>query len=328
MDVFYVLSGFLITSLLLGELDRRQSISLRSFYARRALRLFPGLAVLLVVITIASLVWPDRSWSHLTLIGLPWVVFYAGNWYVVLYGGGAPLGAIGQCWSLGIEEQFYLVWPVILVALAKRFTNRVRVAQGLLVVAGVEVVYRFVAIGWLGWSARGRVYFGTDTHADGLMLGCALAFYLSSASGQKLSERALRVIAAGAAAATVGLVVCLLRFSYVNSASVWLGVPLACVCTSLIVANLVTRPLPVLSLLLGCRPAVWAGKRSYGLYLWQATITMMLSGIDFGISYNKVAGLEVIATFGIAALSYRFVEAPFLRRKREYERTALVVEAG
>ncbi|MDQ2724135.1 MAG: acyltransferase [Actinomycetota bacterium] len=321
VDVFYVLSGFLITHLLVAEVDKRGRISLRSFYARRALRLFPALALLLVVSVTASLVFTDRFWSRLTLVGLPWVLLYVGNWYVVTHATFAPLGLVGQVWSLGVEEQFYLLWPVILIGIVHRFTNRLRIAQVLAVVALGEMVYRFAAIEVLHWSARDRIFFGSDTHSDGLVLGCALAFYLSSRHGRALSIRARRWLTATTIVAVVALLLAVLRLSFVAASSVWFGIPVAVVCTVVIVFNQLTHPLPVLSHVLGSRPAVWVGKRSYGLYLWQATITMGLSGLHWGgLGSGEVALIQIAMTFGVAALSYRFVELPFLRRKRAFAR--------
>ncbi len=327
LDVFYVLSGYLITSLLLAELDKRGRISLRSFYARRALRLFPALGVLLVVVLVAALVERNQYWSHLTLVGLPWVLLYAGNWYVVFYGAFAPLGAIGQTWSLGVEEQFYVLWPILLIFVTRRFANRARIAGILLGVAGAVMIYRFGAIEFLGWVARDRIYFGSDTHCDGLIVGCALAFYLSSRPSQApFSERAHRVIAVGAVIGTVGLIAMIMGLNYVKPFSVWFGISAAGLCTAAMVLNLVTRPLPGLSHILSLRPIVWIGKRSYGMYLWQSTVTVLFNGMaGLGLGRGSAGLVEILVTFVIAGVSYRFVEMPFLRRKRAFSRTKPVV---
>lgn len=324
LDVFYVLSGYLITSLLLSELDKRGAISVRSFYARRALRLFPALAVLLIVAVAASLIERHQYWSHLTLVGLPWVLLYVGNWYVVLHPVFAPLGAIGQTWSLGVEEQFYLLWPILLILITRRFANRTRIAQVLLGVAGAVMVYRWAVIHFLGWVPRDRVYFGSDTHCDGLILGCALAFYLASRrTGRPFSERAQRCMAAAAVVGTVGMVVMMMGLSFVKPFSVWFGISATGLCATALVLNLVTRPLPVLSHILSWRPVVWVGKRSYGMYLWQSTVTVLFGSTGLSTGLNRqVSGIAQVAiTFVIAGLSYRFVEMPFLRRKRRFERT-------
>lgn len=326
LDVFYVLSGFLITTLLLGERQRTGAVSLPRFYARRALRLFPALAVLLVVAAVSAAIWTSQSWSRPTLLGLPWVIFYVGNWNVIAFGSYYPLGALGHTWSLAVEEQFYLLWPLILLLILRRCRNFRRVAAGLLAVAGAEMVYRFAAIHWLHWMARDRIYFGTDTHSDGLIVGCALAFYVMSLGDRRiLPDRLHRSLAGATVVSVVGLVLLVMRESYVVPRSVWFGTSAAVVCTAIIVLNLVTRPLPPLAWLLECKPAVWLGKRSYGIYLWQNTITFLTLGIRHpGIGFNQWEALRIVATLVVAAASYRFVELPFLRRKRDFERVRLV----
>jgi peptidoglycan/LPS O-acetylase OafA/YrhL len=324
LDIFYVLSGFLITSLLLGELDKRGRVSLPAFYARRALRLFPALAVLLLVAGLAAAIWSGQSWSHPTLLGLPWVLLYVGNWNVVLYGGTAPLGALGQTWSLSVEEQFYLLWPLIMLAVVRRFTNRVHIAYALVGLALAEMLYRYLAIEVLGWAARDRIYFGTDTHSDGLLLGCALAFYLSSRQGREFSDRFARRLDVATIVASVALILLVMRMTYVAASGVWFGISAATLCTSIIVLNLVTRPYRPLQLVLELRPLQWVGKRAYGLYLWQDTVFYLASGINrHGLGDNAYHLVLFVVPFGFAALSYRFVEQPFLRRKRTFEKVHL-----
>ncbi|HWG72573.1 MAG TPA: acyltransferase [Acidimicrobiales bacterium] len=329
LDIFYVLSGFLITSLLLAESDRCGSVNLRSFYARRALRLFPALAILLLAAGVGAAVWSSQPWSKPTLLGLPWVILYVGNWNVIFYGGAIPLGALGQTWSLGVEEQFYLIWPLILLVVLRRFTNRLRIAAVLMAIAIGEMLYRFVAVEALHWVARDRCYFGTDTHSDGLLVGCSLAFFIAAQRGRPpLSERFHRIVAWLTAFSVIALVLLIMRESYVAPSAVWFGISAAVLCTGVIVLNLVTRPLPVLAWVLESRPVVWVGKRSYGIYLWQNTFAFFTSGISHpGIGFNEWQAIRFLVPIAIAAVSYRFVERPFLRRKRSFERTKLVPSA-
>ncbi len=325
LDIFYVLSGFLITSLLLGEADRRGSVSLRNFYARRAFRLFPALAILLLVAGIVAAFWTSQPWSRPTLDGLPWVILYAGNWNVVLNGGATPLGALGHTWSLAVEEQFYILWPLILLLVLRRFANRMRIAVALLTVAVGEMLYRYVAIVSFHWVARDRIFFGTDTHSDGLILGCALAFFIAAQRGRPpFTERFHRTVSIATLFSVVALILLVMRESYVVASAVWFGISAAVLCTGVIVLNLVTRPLPLLAWVLESRPVVWIGKRTYGIYLWQNTIFFFSTGISHrGIGINEWRALQIVVPIGIAGLSYRFVELPFLRRKRAFERTKL-----
>jgi peptidoglycan/LPS O-acetylase OafA/YrhL len=135
VDVFFVLSGFLITSLLLGEWGARAAVSLRDFYARRALRLFPALAAVIVLCSIAVLtVARLRLYRHTTLYGLPWVIFYVGNWHDVLTGDPLGLGLLSHTWSLAMEEQFYILWPTCFLLILKWAKNKLHIGFGLFAV--------------------------------------------------------------------------------------------------------------------------------------------------------------------------------------------------
>jgi len=320
VDMFFVLSGFLITSILLTEVRRWGRVSVRAFYIRRALRLFPALAVLLVVAGIVAAIFTDQYWSRPTLLGLPWVVLYLANWNAVLYGGRLPLGAIGHTWSLAVEEQFYVLWPLILTLVVARFKNRSRVALVLVVVAVAEMAYRYLALEHLGFGFQ-RVYFGTDTSSDGLLLGCALAFYLDGRSWRPFSPRVARAVDAAAVGAVVALVLLVMRMPVFSDGGIWFGVSAAVICTTVIVLNLVTRPFPALASLLGSPPLVWVGKRSYGIYLWVTAAIYLVQPLGtHGLGIYPYNALVLLAGVAMAALSYRFVELPFLRLKGRFER--------
>ena len=175
VTMFFTLSGFLITSILLREADHTGSIHLPSFFMRRLLRLVPGLTVLCAVVWL---------WATATDLGdrtsaaVPWVVLYAGNWERVLNGWGS-LGALEHAWSLGVEEQFYLVWPLCVLgvgALLRPANRAVGVLVASLLGAAASLVWRLHL-----WSdadptqSAARLYNGTDAVADQLLLGCALA---------------------------------------------------------------------------------------------------------------------------------------------------------
>ncbi len=176
VDVFFVLSGFLITSLLLVEHDRRDKIDLRSFWMRRALRLYPALIVAIAgALFLAWLKMPvfgatNRSFLE-TLKAVPFTLFYTMN--IPRAAGWSGGGMLGHAWSLAIEEQFYLIWPVVAVALLKRRRGAVRMAQIAVVGAVVSAALR------AGMDAAGvrseLLYNATFSHIDGVLAGCALA---------------------------------------------------------------------------------------------------------------------------------------------------------
>jgi len=212
VDIFFVLSGFLITTLLIQEWDRTGGISLRHFYARRALRLLPALALVLVAAAVVAVVAPavgyessflapettEMRWSS---IGV--VLLYAANWASIYPPStGFTLGALGHTWSLAIEEQFYLVWPIALRFLLRRGLGRRQIAalagMGILVSAFVR------ALVWQSTGSWIRAYVGSDVRADALLTGCAVGL-LATAGLLPRSRRGRQALAGGAAIAAVGL---------------------------------------------------------------------------------------------------------------------------
>ena len=196
LDIFFVLSGFLITSLLLEEWSLTGRIDRRAFYGRRARRLLPALFATLAGFGVLKLVMPgiDHGWPFVPRALA--ILFYAGNWVVVEFGERA-LGALNQTWSLAVEEQFYIVWPLVFVAC---FRRRWRPEKVLLLLVGLSaagaawraflftVPHRSIPFGPYGYST----YWRSDTHADGLALGCALAVALAIPRARQILEKACR----------------------------------------------------------------------------------------------------------------------------------------
>lgn len=332
VDVFFVLSGFLITSLLLTEWDARGGrVSFRDFYARRVLRLFPALGCVLVttllVVAVLALTGrhADRAFAWTTLSAVPWVIGFVGNWARAL----APhapigtLGALGQTWSLAVEEQFYLVWPALFVLLLRRRIRRDRLALALILLAVAEMIYR-------AWMAnRGislaRIYYATDSHSDGLLVGCALAFWLVKGPGTgDAAGRIAKPMTWLAAASLAAL------FVVGRRAGAPVETSAAVLATGVLTAAIVTGGAPpALLRVLSARAVVRMGRRSYGLYLWQylmLAVTEELCARYAGLSpagpwpgrlifATAMAG-GVVASFVLAELSYVRVELPALRLKR------------
>lgn len=323
VDIFFVLSGFLITSLLLGELNRNGRIDLKAFWSRRGLRILPALLVLLLGVGIALLVLHGEDWEHPTRLGFLWVLFYVGNWNSALYGGRAPLGALGHTWSLSVEEQFYLLWPIVFVLVTRRFHDRRKVAYGLAAATAAEWLYRFVAVKdhW----ALGRIYFSTDLHSDGLVLGCALAFWVASRHDRPLTHAQGRALDAATLASIVVMAAMIQREGlFVRASGAWAAIPLAGVCTAVVVADMVLHPQPAVSAFLRLRPLGWLGLRSYSMYLWVTAIEDMMHGMwvhQIGLyGYNA---LLIAMGLVAATISYRFVEMPFLRLKKRFNRAPI-----
>ncbi len=310
VDVFFVISGYLITSLLVQESDEHAGlVNLQRFYARRALRLFPALGAAAAVALVLSPL-ADAPTAHETLTGIGWIAIYAGNW-VRAFDPNA-LGTLGHTWSLAIEEQYYLVWPAVFVVLDRKGVARARLAQVLLGLAVLEMSYRELLV--RDGASLARIFFGTDTHCAGLLVGCAVAYGLASqARRAPLAPRALAIATWGGAAALVALLL-LANDGLRSSVATY---PAVTVASAALLVGLVGGGAPLLGRLLGARPAVWVGRRSYGLYLWHYVVYVALPW--HAAATTAVGELAMVAvSFAVAALSYRFVELPALRVKKRF----------
>jgi peptidoglycan/LPS O-acetylase OafA/YrhL len=290
VDLFFVLSGFLITTLLLEEHDRTGLVSLRAFYIRRARRLLPALgAVLVLIAVVGPMFYSPGLVASIVASGL-----YAAN-IVRGFGHSDFLAATpaAHLWSLAQEEQFYVVWPIALLALRRRLTER-RVMTLLAAGFVALVLYRAALAGaGAGWH---RLYYAPDTHMDGLVLGCFLAY----ARRRGLTVSALTGCVAGA------LIVA--AFILGEQTVRWSagGLPVVeLAAAALVLAAL--SPGPVRAVL-SARPLVWIGALSYSLYLWQIP-AMWLTGWD-----DRWGALALTVVFTL--ISYYVIERPF-RRPRQ-----------
>jgi peptidoglycan/LPS O-acetylase OafA/YrhL len=342
VDAFFVLSGFLITTLLLQEHARFGRVSLRHFYARRALRLLPALAVVLLIAVFLHFTLPTGDPNRPETGGLLGVLFYVANW-VNTYRPKA-LGITADTWSLAIEEQFYLVWPIILVFLLRR---RVRTGA----IAVITALGAVASAAWCAWYwydrlggrapndfvafVRGlgrfdvwnRVYFGSDTRASTLLVGSLTAIVVFA-----LLPRLGPGVRAWFTVAVVGaLVVCALIVSSARVAlSGWLpewGFLTFSVSTAVVVAGLVVVPRGVLARAFAITPLAWLCRRSYAVYLYHQLVFMYLRRSRVHLVPELSFVFQLVVILGVAELSHRLVEAPMLRRKRRFE-PALSVDSA
>jgi peptidoglycan/LPS O-acetylase OafA/YrhL len=310
VDVFFVLSGFLITALLLKEWDQKGSIALRSFYARRALRLLPALFVLMAVILLVPGVFysSQRPWWDAMIAAA-----YATNW-VRAFGGDVEF--FGHTWSLTIEEQFYVIWPLLLVGLLRLGVRRRVILLVVLVAIAVPTVLRVDL--WEGPVSVKRLYYGLDTRFDSLLLGCLVAF-LASWNVIPRSERALKMIRLAAAVAAVVLVVLIANATEESQLTYFgLGV-IACASVAVLLVHLIYCPSRLSDLILANRPMVWVGRISYGLYLWHDPIFFgMLNPTRMGkvgVTGVGLMAVRFVAAFVAATVSFYLLERPLLRIK-------------
>jgi Predicted acyltransferases len=299
VNLFFTLSGYLITTLLIEEWRSTGRISLRAFYVRRLLRLAPVMLVVLGVTLALAAVHGELGKAIVgDAIG---ALTYSANWLAIA---GVEPYRLGVQWSLAIEEQFYLVWPavVIVMVVASRVSlSKLAAAAGLLAIG--SAAFRFFAY----HAIPGDVYYlSTVTRADSILVGCALA----------CAPRAWLDVAATGRRVALALVAVLVAWTWVRWEALSLGLVVADLAGIMLVAGAVTTS----SRILGWRPLVALGRISYGLYLWHALILLELRalGVDpLATSIATVGGGVVVAW-----ASYRWLESPFLRLKSRLRRAA------
>jgi peptidoglycan/LPS O-acetylase OafA/YrhL len=289
VTIFFVLSGFLITRNLLGEHARTGRLNLRDFYVRRAARLGPALLLFLATCAILFHV------AGMSLMPIAASALYTANIAMVV---GVPMGVLEHMWSLSLEEQFYVLWPLVLLFLIRKRRPAVIAAA---LAGGIVLVTGFRLTLTLGGAPESRMIFGPDTRADALMIGCLLAFVI-----ERLTTRSV------ARAAAVGAIVLggALPWGSIGS---WTLLPVALASAGVIAwaAGAGSRG-PAFGLLCST-PMVGLGKISYGVYLWHLPVVRLM-GQDLHPVGQLALGLGL--SIALAWVSWRFVEMPVLDRVR------------
>jgi peptidoglycan/LPS O-acetylase OafA/YrhL len=319
VEVFFVISGYLITSLLLVEWLRNDTNNHKAFWVRRARRLLPAVFLLLGVVALWSVFFLRDTLYRLGGDILS-ASAYVTNWFFIVRNdsyfeafGRPPL--LRHLWSLSLEEQFYVVWPVLFsigLALLGGSTKHATIRRfRWMVIVGVIGSTAWMAFLFVPFEDPSRVYYGTDTRAAGILIGIALATFwmpwkLSSAVSSRYSL-VLKLVGWGSLA---GLIVVLWRF---NEFSTWLyrgGFAFTSLLTAGVIA-VVASPVGGFGKLLANPVMDWIGKRSYGIYLWHWPIFVITRpGVDVPWNSSVTFALRLALTFGIAELSYRYVENP------------------
>jgi peptidoglycan/LPS O-acetylase OafA/YrhL len=328
LDIFYVLSGYLITGLLVSEYRKRSAIKLSAFWLRRARRLLPALLIVLVAVTLlvrfvsAPGLYIDFRWSALSAL------FYFSNWfqiasssnYFVATGAVSPLT---HTWSLAVEEQFYLVWPLVVLAvmsLSRTFRRGIRV---LLVVSVVGAVASAVEMALLynPTANTTRLYFGTDTHAQSILVGSVLACAMTIIQMRRGHE-GMAPAARSAAARTVLVLLGLaglagtltLTYTLVGTDAIDYrgGFMLSALSAAAIITAAVCVPSGVIARGLSLGPLIWLGTISYGAYLWHYPVFVYIDSAQTGLRGFWLLALRFACTIALAAASYYLVERPVM----------------
>ena len=308
VEVFFVISGYLITSLLLAEWTTTGRVDLPGFWLRRARRLLPALfALLLVVVAFAVVFLPDEvaGLRGDTVSGM----LYVNNWYQIFSHksyfecAGRP-SLLRHLWSLAVEEQFYLIWPLFFCLLMRR----PRMALGVVLAVAVAAA-GWMAVQYIPDTDPSRIYYGTDTRASGILIGTALAFLrLRVPATAATCGRAWHV--AGVIALAV-LILCLLRINEFQAFIYCGGFVLASLATAVLIAVSVHAPATRVSRLFAGPLLRWIGVRSYGIYLWHFPVFMVTRPqLDLPLRGAALLALRLTITILIAAVSYRLLELP------------------
>ncbi len=313
VGVFFVLSGYLITDILVSQWDRLGRIKFKEFWSRRARRLLPALLVMIVLVVGWVTLYDPSQLSALRSDVLA-ALFYVSNWWYIFhhvpyfarYGQPSPLTHL---WSLAVEEQFYLIWPLILW-LGLRFLPK------RWILLSVTLLLTLGSAGLMAWlyhpgSDPSRVYYGTDTRAFSLLIGAALALVWPSRRLLPVVSPKVRWsldVCGGLGLLTIGWMIW--QTNQYQPSLYRGGMLVLAIATAGVVAAL-AHPASRLSRILGFKPLRWIGVRSYGIYLWHYPVIVLTSPTvnTNGVNPER-AVLQVGASIGLAALSWRFIEEP------------------
>lgn len=317
VDLFFVISGYVITRLILDSIESANGLDIKKFYAARIRRLFPGLVVLLIVTSVMiALFAPDAIRRFIQ--DVPYVLSGTNNWHLVALQqdyfqaiGRPPL--LQHTWSLAVEFQFYLIWPIILLFIWRRFGKRV-VRRAALVIATFSGTALFLFSLQADNATAGRIshiYFGTDTHSLGLFLGSALAVsWIPRNLTPNISQRAQDFVDGIGVFGFIGLLCIFLFIDQENATLYQIAFPLAALfgCATLVS---IVHPASRFSPILSNRVFLWIGQRSYGIYLWHWVVFQVTRpGADLTGNLPALNIARVLIVLALADISLRAIEIP------------------
>jgi peptidoglycan/LPS O-acetylase OafA/YrhL len=330
VDVFFVLSGYLITSLLLREWQGSGGIALRAFWARRARRLLPALFLMLGVVGVVAVVLPKVLGSPGLLGDTVATVGYVANWHLIAvhtdyFAIAANPSPLLPTWSLAIEEQFYLIWPLVLLALVGGFRRRrprhAGEANGknrLVVVAGVAATGALASallmafLTPVGAASVNRSYYGSDTRAQGLLIGAALAA-LCLWWGPVRTARGRRLLWLAGVVGAAGIVIMWRTVTEGSALTFHGGFALLGLCTAAVVACVSLIPRHPLATVLSVQPLPYLGRISYGMYLWYWPVLLVMTSDRTHLTGLSLLAGRLVAIVAISAASFHLIETPVRR---------------
>jgi peptidoglycan/LPS O-acetylase OafA/YrhL len=311
VDAFFVISGYLITSLLLNEQHRHGAIELAAFWGRRARRLLPAVLLLVLGIALYSVTWANPAQLG-SLRSDGWATLcYVANWHFIaskqsyfdLFSAPSPLR---HMWSLAIEEQFYLVWPLVVFA-ALRISKGRRSLLTVITVVGIAASTIWMSV-YFDVTDPSRTYYGTDTRAHSLLVGCLLAILMERIG--TIGERARVPLQCAGLVAAVGVVAAASAVSDRNEAMYHGGFLLFAIGVAVVIAAAVQTTWSPVRTLLSPAPVRWVGRISYGLYLWHWPAIVILTPARVHAHGQVLTLVQVVATFAVSSLSFYLIERP------------------
>jgi peptidoglycan/LPS O-acetylase OafA/YrhL len=318
VDLFFVISGYVITRLLLDSIQRSGGLDLRAFYKSRVRRLLPPLVFMIVTTTLFIGVWAPDTIKRL-LIDTPFALTGFMNWWLVFRQqdyfeaiGRPPL--LQHTWSLGVEAQFYFIWPLILLLVLRQLGRKIIPAAALVIAiaSGIALLVVSLSIDANSSQTVSHVYFGTDTHSIGLFLGAALAVnWIPQNLKVDIAKRAQDVIDGIGVFGFLGILSCFLFIDESNPTLYKIAFPLAGVFGCAIIMSIV-HPASRFAPLLQGRAILWIGERSYAIYLWHWIVFQVTRpSVDLAGASWALYALRVLIVFALADISLRWVELPF-----------------
>ena len=318
VDLFFVISGYVITRLILDSINQSSALDLRAFYAARLRRIYPGFLFMITCNIIFIGVWAPEAMRRF-LADLPYAITGTINWFLVARHqdyfeaiGRPPL--LQHTWSLAVELQFYLIWPIILLTILKYFGKRniAKIALVIAIVSGITLFFVSLRLDQANAQQISHIYFGTDTHSLGLFLGSALAVsWIPQNLSSDIAKRAQDVIDGIGVVGLLGLISTFLFIDETNASLYRIAFPLAGIFGCLVIISLV-HPASRFAPIISSAPFRWVGQRSYGIYIWHWVIFQMTRpSVDLTGQSWALYLARVLLVLALADISLRWVEIPF-----------------
>jgi peptidoglycan/LPS O-acetylase OafA/YrhL len=323
VDLFFVISGYVITRLLLDSIERSGGLDLRGFYKARARRLLPPMIFMIVVTGFYITIWAQDSVRRF-ISDVPFALTGTINWWLVAKEqdyfeaiGRPPL--LQHTWSLAVESQFYLVWPIILLLVLKRFGKKIIPLAALLIALVSASLLFYVSLQLDASSDVSHIYFGTDTHSVGLFLGSALAVsWIPQNFKSEVSKRAQNFIDFIGVFGLIGILASFLLIDESSPTAYKIAFPLAAIFGVAIITSIV-HPASRFAPILQNRVLLWVGERSYAIYLWHWVVFQISRpSVDIEGEDWALIAVRILIVLALADISLKLVELPIRSGAVEY----------